>query len=298
MNPRFAAAAQIITDLWREEFRKVMEAMADLRPELELKTGEGIPATPDVLWWSQPFDAAEGAGVWVGAEQPAWAHLGQQILTAAGIDSAAEQEVRSTFLEVLRQSLSSLGTELGAHIGREVTTKEGAEEEPQYGNAEEYRFHLEARGVVLPEVHFWISRQLLEAMARRASEARVEERAPEREEAPSAAAGAMDLQLPASSTLDLLLDVEMPVSVSFGRTQIRLQDALKLISGSIIELDRSISEPVQVIVNNCVIASGEVVVVDGNYGVRIQEIMSRRGRLEQSRRYMLPLNRNHVEIGG
>ena len=91
-----------------------------------------------------------------------------------------------------------------------------------------------------------------------------------------------------STTLDLLLDVEMPVSVSFGRTELRLQDILELITGSIIELDRAISEPVQVIVNNCVIAKGEVGVVEATYGVRITEIMSRSGRLQHSRRYLLP----------
>ncbi len=79
--------------------------------------------------------------------------------------------------------------------------------------------------------------------------------------------------------LDLLMDVELPVSVTFGRTQLRLKDAIKLTSGSILELNRSIVEPVEVIVNNCVIARGEVVLVEGNYGVRIQQIVSRQERL-------------------
>lgn len=79
--------------------------------------------------------------------------------------------------------------------------------------------------------------------------------------------------------MDLLLDVELPVSVSFGRAQLALKDLLKLTSGSIVELNRTISEPVEVIINNCVIARGEVVVVDGNYGIRIQEIVSRQERL-------------------
>ncbi|MEI9977177.1 MAG: FliM/FliN family flagellar motor switch protein [Ignavibacteriota bacterium] len=86
-------------------------------------------------------------------------------------------------------------------------------------------------------------------------------------EAPAAAASVdlppeqdtVDVSRRVFNTLDLLLDVEMPVSVSFGRTQVRIQDILKLITGSIIELDRAISEPVEVIVNNCVIARGEVV---------------------------------------
>jgi flagellar motor switch protein FliN/FliY len=82
-----------------------------------------------------------------------------------------------------------------------------------------------------------------------------------------------------SKTLDLLLEVELPVSVSFGRAQLRLKDVIKLSTGSIVELNRSVSEPVEVIVNNCVIARGEVVVLEGYYGVRIQQIISRQERL-------------------
>ena len=83
-----------------------------------------------------------------------------------------------------------------------------------------------------------------------------------------------------SGTLDLLLDVELPVSVSFGKAQMPLQQVLKWTSGSIVELESTVNEPVEVVVNNCVIARGEVVVVDGNYGVRVQQIVSRAERLQ------------------
>jgi flagellar motor switch protein FliN/FliY len=82
-----------------------------------------------------------------------------------------------------------------------------------------------------------------------------------------------------SKTFELLLDVELPVSVSFGRAQVALKDVIKLTTGSIVELNRSIAEPVEVILNNCVIARGEVVVVEGNFGVRIQQVISRQERL-------------------
>ncbi len=75
------------------------------------------------------------------------------------------------------------------------------------------------------------------------------------------------------------MEVELPVGVSFGRAQMRLKDAVKLTTGSIVELNRSVTEPVEVLVNNCVIARGEVVVVEGNYGVRIRQIVSREERL-------------------
>ena len=83
----------------------------------------------------------------------------------------------------------------------------------------------------------------------------------------------------ASKTFDLLLDVELPVSVSFGRAQIPLKDVLRLNTGAIVELNRMIGDPVEVIVNNCVIARGEVVTIGGNFGVRVNQVISRQERL-------------------
>jgi flagellar motor switch protein FliN/FliY len=71
----------------------------------------------------------------------------------------------------------------------------------------------------------------------------------------------------------------MPVTVSFGTARVSLKDVAKLSTGSIIELNRSLSEPVQLVVNNCSIAQADVVVVDGKFGIRIKEIMSRHDRL-------------------
>lgn len=82
-----------------------------------------------------------------------------------------------------------------------------------------------------------------------------------------------------ASNLGLLLEVELPVSVSFGRTLLPIRDVLRLSTGSVVELDCAANEPVEVIVNNCTIARGSVVVIDGNYGVRIDEIVSRQDRM-------------------
>lgn len=82
-----------------------------------------------------------------------------------------------------------------------------------------------------------------------------------------------------TKTFDLLFDVDLPVSVSFGRAQVALKDVLKLTTGSIIELNRAVGDPVEVIVNNCVIARGEVVTIEGNFGVRIHQVISRGERL-------------------
>ncbi len=79
--------------------------------------------------------------------------------------------------------------------------------------------------------------------------------------------------------IDLLLDVELPISVSFGSSEMQLRDVLKLNAGSVIELDKSVNDPVTIIVNQKPIAKGEVVMVDGNYGVRIVEVESTADRI-------------------
>jgi flagellar motor switch protein FliN len=82
-----------------------------------------------------------------------------------------------------------------------------------------------------------------------------------------------------SWNIDLLLDVELPVSVTFGHSEMQLKDVLKLCAGSVIELDKSVNDPVTIIVNHKPIAKGEVVMVDGNYGVRVLEVESTADRI-------------------
>ena len=79
--------------------------------------------------------------------------------------------------------------------------------------------------------------------------------------------------------MDLILDVELEVAVSFGETQMALRDILKLGVGSVVELERSISDPVAILINQKPIARGEVVVVDGNYGVQVLEVASTADRI-------------------
>jgi len=72
--------------------------------------------------------------------------------------------------------------------------------------------------------------------------------------------------------LDLVLEVELNVTVRFGQRQLTLREVLELTSGSVIELDRQVDEPVELLLDGKVIARGEAVVVDGNYGLRITEV--------------------------
>ena len=81
----------------------------------------------------------------------------------------------------------------------------------------------------------------------------------------------------------LLMGVKLPIRVLLGRTQLSLRDVSQLGSGSVVELDCSPNDPVEVIVNDKIIAHGEVVVVQGNYGVRITRIADSADKGEFSR---------------
>lgn len=78
---------------------------------------------------------------------------------------------------------------------------------------------------------------------------------------------------PAARPLDLLHDVEMAVTVELGRTRMAVRDLLSLAPGAVVELDRAAGSPVDVLVNGKLIARGEVVVVDDDFGIRISEII-------------------------
>ena len=78
----------------------------------------------------------------------------------------------------------------------------------------------------------------------------------------------------ATRSLDLLHGVEMTVTVELGRTKMLLRDLLALQVGSVIELDRPTGSPVDVLINDTLLARGEVIVVDDEFGVRILDIVS------------------------
>jgi flagellar motor switch protein FliN/FliY len=73
--------------------------------------------------------------------------------------------------------------------------------------------------------------------------------------------------------LELLHDVELALTVELGRTRLLVREVLDLVPGSVIELDRAAGSPVDVLVNGTMIAKGEVVVVDEEFGVRITEVI-------------------------
>lgn len=84
-----------------------------------------------------------------------------------------------------------------------------------------------------------------------------------------------------TTNLDLLLDVNLRVSVELGRAGLKFREVLNLAPGSVVELDRQTSEPVDILVNGSLLATGEVVVVDDHFAVRITKLLNRVERLKK-----------------
>jgi flagellar motor switch protein FliN/FliY len=79
---------------------------------------------------------------------------------------------------------------------------------------------------------------------------------------------------PHPSRIEVILDIDLPVVVRFGRTEMPIRALSRLGPGSVLDLGRSPDDPVEILVSGKVVATGEVVVVAGNYGIRILDVVN------------------------
>src|SRR6185437_16194050 len=245
---------------WVAQLASVLGSMTGVSPTVECPdTPAQTPPPSGAIWIEQLFSVCQDGGLWIGAVESAWLEIGSSVLRAAEISEVDPETAQGTYREVISQASSGTATQLTTRLGRPLEIADCRDSDPG-------ELVSRARSVRLvfgngTTIEIWvIAHPALEEILRL-----------DRHES--------ETQVAAPKQLDLLLDVELPVSVSFGRAQLPLKDVIKLTTGSIIELNRSVSEPVEIIVNNCLIARGEVVVIEGNFGVRIHEIVNRQERL-------------------
>ncbi len=218
------------------------------------------------------MDAIPGASVLVGCPEPTWQLLARLL---AGDLELPGADCPEAYGELLSQAGGAVADAVSSRLEKRVSfsTVQPAEAAPESSAAVELGFSFQGAAhtiVVAPSAALVES---LDAAPEAAAIQLAAQPAPPGARAPTAAAAV------ASGNLDLLLEVELPVSITFGRTQLPLKEVLKLASGSIVELNRMAHEPVELVINNAVIARGEVVVVEGNYGIRVTEVVSRQERV-------------------
>jgi len=288
MSTEMKEQIKTLLDQWTASLGQVLEAMTDQKSEVKWQSGITLAADPEALWWEQPFQISREALVWIAAPQPTWEHAGTVTLRAAGLETIEISEARSTWLEILGQSLGGMARSIGALMGREVTCEPGSERPPDNPPENGAAISIKFADVALPPLWLGISLPLASMICDPpplpSSDSEPAEDGDTAEDSGARDEGLQpERRKSAPATMDLILDVELPVSISFGKTELLMKDVLKLTTGSIVELNRGVNEPVEVMVNHCLIARGEVVVVEGNYGVRIQHIASRLDRMRSMR---------------
>lgn len=269
---------------WQEALIRALEAMAGpaasaITPRLEPGNPQAWTEWPSPAWGDLVLEGVEGGAARVGAPRQTVEMMARVISPDA---VSGEDASREMFLEVINQTASTTGDVISTRLGKRVNFAPAQPSEPppeaDYAiqivlafEGSDYAMALAPNAALMDAVSARSSGASLPAVAAPAPAA-APPSASGPESGPASAAGA-------AANLDLLMEVELPLCVTFGRTQLPLKDVLKLSSGSIVELNRLVNEPVEVLINNYIIARGEVVVVEGNYGIRVTEIVSRQERI-------------------
>ena len=169
-------------------------------------------------------------------------------------------EHREAALELLRQVAGQVATSLTARWGEVQLRLESAEGAPSWPASSTSWLRFGEESSSSPS---WVELQVSAALA-----------AALRAEKAEAAKSVPATTSPDDSraTLGLLMDVELAVTLRFGEMRLLLREILDLCPGSVIELNREVQEPVDMLLDGRLVARGEVVVMNGNYGLRITEV--------------------------
>ena len=261
----------------------LQDALADIEFERQPPAQELWQQWQEPLWYRLPTNLPEGAAFSIGCASDTARGLARVI---AGEDELPDTTVLETYLEIVQQSANVVGGAFSENAGTTVEFAQASEDSaPRRGSMGfQLQFKLESANHLLAVVPTesmlgWILSTDRAAEAPKNPDETGETASNATEEGPEEQSSGLSLSSTATHNLELLMEVDLDLSVSFGRTQLLLEDVLKLASGSIVELNRSATDPVDVLVNDAVVARGEVVVVEGNYGIRITEVASRKERI-------------------
>lgn len=266
------AATSPFFQAWLQEFARAIETFSGESAKVNCKAaGDDELAAAlkgSLLWWKQTFLIGEPASAqqgiaWIGAPEATWSALGVSRGATGG-------DARGTYTEMLKKSLASTATVLGTELQKKITYGESAVENPStLGSCERVAVSAELKGKALPAMFAAVE----PALAKELSAA-----------SPAASPGQVATeQIPRTRNLipllDRVIDLELPFSVVLGHATLPIRNLLQLTAGSLIELDHYVDQPVELRVQGAVVAHCEVVTVEGNYGIRILEIISPEERM-------------------
>jgi flagellar motor switch protein FliN len=261
MNETPTEIFQDLIERWLEEFGRAVEMFTGDKPDLS-SLGASEISEKEVsaqTWWKQVVQGeASSFCIWAGATEPLWNALGEGA------------EAQSSFFEMLSQANQGTAAVLSAGFPVPLRCQDGVTEAPRLPlELATAQIQVKFRGAEAGVLCLVLEKKAFAIL-------NLDE--------PVAAASGSDRDAYSSinaspQMLARLMDLQLPVSVLLGKATITIKDALKLMSGSVVELDRRVGDHVEIMVHGIVVAKGEIVSVKGNYGVRIKEVISRQDRI-------------------
>lgn len=253
-----AARSWVVQEL-ADALQDAVKAMTSVRPEISWQsldgTASGGAPQKESIWWAQAFSGLPSPSVWVGAPVATVTAIGQSVLSALGMADVSAEEARSVCQDLLAQTANALAISMSELLTKPVTsngvTPTGA---PQGTLAAALVVELPAvpdTAVLTVRCDQGFLGRLAEVLA------------------PSSP--------PEASPAERIADLELSVYAILGRTSIPLRDVFKLMVGSVIDLGKTITDPVDVVVNDRVIARGQVVICKGSYGVKMTQQLTGTG---------------------
>ena len=277
--PDVSATDQDFARLWAESTAHVLEQLAGSpftsTPRSPLPADD---APSEALWSRFKASGRLNGELAFQIARPDAVRLTQLLMSEPQDASVAFDEGRADALsEILRQFAGVASTACKSKFGGDVQFALDANTAPEWQPVADLPWIFAAPKIDPLQWALAISPELHTALTAPIPDASVADSGVQMQQAQSDAETA-DAAPPAN--LDLLLDVELEASLRFGQREMLLRDILELHPGSVIELDRRVQEPAELIVSGRVIAHGEVVIVDGNYGLRITDIAQASQRLK------------------
>ncbi len=284
MSPQAASKVETYRQAWRDSLALLLSRMAAGEWHIEAE-GDAVPdeysaiacvritAEGGVAGGQYLRFAAADVAVLLGI------FLGEEVSLAGELDATQNEALE----ELIRQWAGLAASALKADFGE--VTLQVAMESPGHAATGVARLLRAGDGTRAIAAAMDLDDALLsalnvsEAESSSQPESQSESAAPSVPLSPPSEVSPRIEELLRQGNLELLMDVELAVMLRFGSRQATLREILDLATGAVLELDREIQQPVDLVLNGRVIARGEVVVVDGNYGLRVMEVASPQQRV-------------------
>ena len=248
-------------EAWSKQLARSIQVFGGSEPTVTWSRVNDLPPveSEDVFWWRQALQGASKFTMWIGAHESTWNAIGRASEDADSDDSKA------AYLEIIAQTQQATASILSSALPEHLECRKG-----QVGSGPKSESVIYAligvtiSGEQLPALMFVVEQSILDVLNTAGNFG----------EKIASGTGQSGLML------DRLLNLEMPISVALGRTQMPIRDLLKVVSGSVIELDQGVDDNADLIVHGTVVAKGEIVSIKGNYGIRIKELISQKDRID------------------